>query len=399
MMCGIILLFIKTMPHSYDKPYRKAKRYIAYMWWLSGVSIIIALTIGKFSGERIEILNMYSVTSFPIASFLGIYSFLFLCNAQKNVRQRFIWSFSLPLSLVLFHYIIVIFQGNQQVYSLEEYVSTIAYSPALIVRTVILGTTIVCILIFVVQCFNTRKEYAKILENLFKDNELDYSRWLGNMFYSIIPIMFFVTLSYVINSIYYNLIYDVILISVVIFYTIKIINYQCLFHAILSTTEILVTQQEEPIENKMEATVKSRQADSNNSSVDETIKEQCAQKTIRSENKYRMIHESIEKWIIDEEKAYLKNGLTIQDVSLMTGIPKRRLADFIHSHYNLSFNSWINTLRVQEVERILSNKESCTMTLSEIAYKTGFSDLSNMSSTFKRIKGMNPSEYRILVGQ
>lgn len=302
MISGIILLFIKTIPHPRDKPYRMAKRCIAYMWLVSGVSIIVALTVGKFSN---------------------------------------------------------------------------------IICTVILGMTIISALISVVQHFKARKKHEKSLKNLIVDNEMKCTQWIGKMFYSLIPVTIFVTFSYIINSIYYNLVYDVMLIFIVIFYTIKIINYQYMFHA----TQ-LVTKSPD-----------SGQAESSNLSGDNIPKEQLDQKLIRSENKIRMIHESIEKWINDEEKAYLKNGLTIQEVSLMTGIPKRKLSDFIHLHYNLSFNSWINTLRVQEVERILSNKESSTMTLSEISYKTGFSDLSNMSSTFKKIKGMNPSEYRILVSQ
>ncbi|MDD3039138.1 helix-turn-helix domain-containing protein [Bacteroides sp.] len=376
-----------------------AKRYIAFMWWLSSISIIIALTIGKFSGEKIEILNIYSITNFPIGCFLGMYSFLYLCNARKSFRQRLIWSFSLPFFLVLLHHIMVASQGNLQIYSMQQYVNTIADSPILIIRTAILGTTVVCVLISVAQCFKARRIYEKVLEDFFRNNELKYSGWMSKMFYSIIPILFFVTLSYVVNSIYYNFVYDIMLIFIVIFYTMKVINYQYLLHTIQSVTESLETKQEKPIENEFEVIEKGRQEKSNKSSADDAIKEQSQQRVIRSENKYRMIHESIEKWINDEEKAYLKNGLTIQEVSLMTGIPKRKLADFIHLHYNLSFNSWINTLRVQEVERILSNKESSTMTLSEIAYKTGFSDLSNMSSTFKKIKRMNPSEYRILVNQ
>lgn len=302
MISGIILLFIKTIPHPRDKPYRMVKRRIAYMWLVSGVSIIIALTVGKFSN---------------------------------------------------------------------------------IICTVILGMTIISALISVVQHFKVRKEHEKPLENLIVDNEMKCTQWIGKMFYSLIPVTIFVTFSYIINSTYYNLVYDVMLIFIVIFYTIKIINYQYMFHVTQSVAK----------------SSDSRQAESSNSSEDDIPKEQRDQKLIQSENKLRMIHESIEKWINDEEKAYLKTGLTIQEVSLMTGIPKRKLSDFIHLHYNLSFNSWINILRVQEVERILSNKESSTMTLSEISYKTGFSDLSNMSSTFKKIKGMNPSEYRMLISQ
>lgn len=405
MISGIILLFIKTIPHPCDKFYRTVKRYIAFIWLISSVSIIIALTVGKFSDEKIEILNIYSITNFLIGSFLGIYSLLYLYNAKhlynakKSIIQKYMWPFSLPFILVLIHSIIMIIQSNQQIYSMEEYASTIAASPILITRTAILGTTISSIFISINQHLKTRKKYERILENLFGDNEIKRSQWIDKKFHPIIPIIIFVTLSNIINSVYYNLVYDAMLISVVIFYTIKIINYQYLFHSISPIIESIEVKQEEPIEKIIELTDKNIQIEPTITSVDNIIKEQCDPKSVRSENKRRMIHESIEKWINAEEKAYLKNGLTIQDVSLMTGIPKRSLADFIHQHYSLSFNSWINTLRVQEVERILSNRENNLMTLSEVSYKTGFSDLSNMSSTFKKIKGMNPSEYRILINQ
>lgn len=100
----------------------------------------------------------------------------------------------------------------------------------------------------------------------------------------------------------------------------------------------------------------------------------------------------LEKWL--EEKCYLKNGLTLNEVSTMIGASNRKLSEYVHARYNLTFNSWINMLRIEEVKRILDDKTKTTKNLSEIADETGFTDLARMSNLFKRFYSVSPSEYR-----
>lgn len=393
LICGAILFFVKPIPHSSNKSYRIAKHYMAFLWLIMGISIVLALTVGKFGSEdKIEILNIYSVSIFSVGSFCALFSFLYLYNASKIIRQEVCWLFSPVLFLILLHCVIVLSWGSQRVYSLEEYGTVIGHSPALVIRTLILCLTVIDVVISIKKYFKARKEYEKTVNNYFSDNEEKRFRWIDKMFYSMILILLFVTPSYLINVVYYDFIYSIVYSIISICYTVKIINYQCLFHTISPAIEFA-----ESIEN--EQTEQFGQTEQTIQSGNVVEEQDNLLPPTRYEENLRMVNASVEKWINNGEKSYLKNRLTIQDVSLMTGISKRRLADFIHMQYNLSFNSWINTLRVQEVERILSDKENEKMTLSEISYKTGFSDLSNMSNTFKKIRGINPSEYKKSVNQ
>ena len=104
------------------------------------------------------------------------------------------------------------------------------------------------------------------------------------------------------------------------------------------------------------------------------------------------ISRNLEAWL--QEKPYLKTGLKLREVSEQTGIPVRKLSEFIHLRYNLTFNSWVNTLRIEEVKCILSDPLLKNKTLSEITDETGFVDLARMSNVFKQINGISPSDYR-----
>ncbi|MGL4805438.1 MAG: helix-turn-helix domain-containing protein, partial [Bacteroidales bacterium] len=70
----------------------------------------------------------------------------------------------------------------------------------------------------------------------------------------------------------------------------------------------------------------------------------------------------------------------------------RLLSEYLNNMLGVNFNTWINSLRIEEVKSIINNKEEESLT--EIAYKTGFSDLAAMSKIFKRLQGETPTAYR-----
>ena len=98
----------------------------------------------------------------------------------------------------------------------------------------------------------------------------------------------------------------------------------------------------------------------------------------------------IEEWAGSDEKQFLKQGISVQEVADSIKVGKRVLSTFINRHYNMNFNTWINTLRMEEVCKYLKEDYSFT----EIAEMTGFTDLSSMSKIFKKMKGMTLTDYR-----
>lgn len=97
-------------------------------------------------------------------------------------------------------------------------------------------------------------------------------------------------------------------------------------------------------------------------------------------------------WTQREDKPYLKESITIMQVAEQMGLNSRLLSNYLNSVKGRNFNAWINYLKVEETKLLLLADRS--VSLSDIAYKMGFTDLASMSKIFKSIEGMPPSVYR-----
>lgn len=100
----------------------------------------------------------------------------------------------------------------------------------------------------------------------------------------------------------------------------------------------------------------------------------------------------VTKWTQREDKPYLKKSITIMQVAEQMGLNTRLLSNYLNSVKGRNFNAWINYLKVEETKLMLLADRS--VSLSEIAFKMGFTDLASMSKIFKSIEGMPPSVYR-----
>lgn len=97
-------------------------------------------------------------------------------------------------------------------------------------------------------------------------------------------------------------------------------------------------------------------------------------------------------WTQRADKPYLKESITIMQVAEQMGLNTRLLSNYLNSVKGRNFNAWINYLKVEETKLLLLADRS--VSLSDIAYKMGFTDLASMSKIFKSIEGMSPSVYR-----
>ena len=97
-------------------------------------------------------------------------------------------------------------------------------------------------------------------------------------------------------------------------------------------------------------------------------------------------------WKKRSVKQYLKEGITLADVAKSMGVSPRLLSDFLNNVYDMNFNSWINSLRINDVQaKMLAEPK---LTLAELADYSGFTDASALSKAFKKVTGLTPSAYR-----
>lgn len=83
------------------------------------------------------------------------------------------------------------------------------------------------------------------------------------------------------------------------------------------------------------------------------------------------------------------NNYSVNELAKLTS---RSLSAFKRDFYEVfetTPHQWLLSKKIDYAEQILRNKE---MTPSEIYFMLGFNELSHFSATFKKIKGINPSQ-------
>jgi len=99
------------------------------------------------------------------------------------------------------------------------------------------------------------------------------------------------------------------------------------------------------------------------------------------------------KSVIEAEKPYLEEKLTIAELSGQTGIPQKQLSQVLNNRYNQNFFDYINTLRVEEVNRRIKKGDNRQFTILSIAYECGFSSKSAFNRAYKKHVGVPPSSF------
>jgi len=97
---------------------------------------------------------------------------------------------------------------------------------------------------------------------------------------------------------------------------------------------------------------------------------------------------------MNEEKVYLKSSLTLVEMAKRIGTNRGYLSKIINEHFQMSFYTFINTYRIQEAQKILSDEAYDIYSLDGIAELCGFSSRSVLSKTFKKLTGETPTEFK-----
>lgn len=102
--------------------------------------------------------------------------------------------------------------------------------------------------------------------------------------------------------------------------------------------------------------------------------------------------EKISRWKSNKQKSFCREGILINDVAREMNVNPRELSVYINNHYGVNFNRWINTLRIEEAKRLLS--ESDDVKISYVSAICGFSEPGSLSKAFRLIEGCCPKEFK-----
>lgn len=111
-----------------------------------------------------------------------------------------------------------------------------------------------------------------------------------------------------------------------------------------------------------------------------------------SDEKNRQIFLEVER-LMNEQYIYREKELTRERVAEILQTNRTYLSQVINQQTGLSFTHYINSYRINEAVRILSDPTN-TIPLKNLAFELGFSSINTFYNSFQTIVGMSPSTYR-----
>lgn len=93
-------------------------------------------------------------------------------------------------------------------------------------------------------------------------------------------------------------------------------------------------------------------------------------------------------------KFFLKQNLNIEEFSKRINLPVKEVSAVINKHYHTNFFEFMNSYRIEEAKRLLSDTTKTDLTIMDILLEAGFNSKSAFHRFFSRLVGMSPSEFR-----
>jgi len=112
------------------------------------------------------------------------------------------------------------------------------------------------------------------------------------------------------------------------------------------------------------------------------------------EEKYNSIIVFLETEFI-ENKIYTDQELTLEKLAKLCKTNRTYLSKIINEEYKQNYTDLINGYRINEAIRLISDPViSQKYSIEAIAYESGFTNISSFNTTFKKITGLTPSDFR-----
>jgi len=95
----------------------------------------------------------------------------------------------------------------------------------------------------------------------------------------------------------------------------------------------------------------------------------------------------------DENKIYLNPDLNMDLLSQEMKIPKHQLTEVLNTVIGRNFFRFVNYYRVEAVKQMLQDERNA-YSIEAIGYECGFSSKSSFFTTFKKLTGITPAQFR-----
>ncbi len=95
-----------------------------------------------------------------------------------------------------------------------------------------------------------------------------------------------------------------------------------------------------------------------------------------------------------ENKPYLYHFLSLEQLATQLEMHPRALSLTIKQHFKTNFYEFVNSYRIEEAKRMLSDPKLKTKTMVDILGECGFNSKATYNTFFKKLVGCTPTQYR-----
>lgn len=97
---------------------------------------------------------------------------------------------------------------------------------------------------------------------------------------------------------------------------------------------------------------------------------------------------------MESSRSWLDPDLTLDQLAGQLKIPAKLLSQAINGGLGENFFEFINSYRIEEAKRLLTNPADKKITVLEVLYQVGFNSKSSFNTVFKKQTGLTPSEFK-----
>ncbi|MEJ5049226.1 helix-turn-helix domain-containing protein [Chryseobacterium culicis] len=317
-----------------------------FLWstfWLDEVLFLI-------TGATIEFHSLFFVRCIqfftPIVFYLSV---LFYTNPSFSFTTRDFRFLLLPAAFVLC--LILVKSGYEKPF---EYLSVILI--------------LIQALFYTALSYITIRKHQKKIQQFSSNTEGINLNWLEY----IILVLLIVNIIYVI----YNLFYDP-----------KSLNFfiNAVFLSVIYCVGYYSLKQKEiyPLEEKQRQEL---------ISIDEDSDPEETRRKLISDEELIKIKTSLEG-IMETQKPYLDSELNLIRLAEMLSVSTHHLSYVINTGFGKNFFQYVNEYRVDYAKKLLKEPDG-KLSILGIAYESGFNSKTSFNTTFKKVTGQTPSEFK-----
>ncbi|MDP2692541.1 MAG: helix-turn-helix domain-containing protein [bacterium] len=347
----ILLSFLKiTNPLQVNKKANLLFGIFLLLWstfWLDEISLLMGI-------KEIHLGFIIFVRSIQFfAPIIFYYSTVFFTNPNYRFKTFDLFSLLLPFVFLTFLLLQRLYEKDNQ-YTFQVVLTGIILAQALFYTTA--------------SFLRIRKHQKKILLFTSNTEEIDLS-WLQYIIYLVWSISIIISI--------YNVLFPSVAPNLLINTSFLLVIFGIAYYS-LKQKEIF------PLDEKQRDAI---------ISIEEEGQLTKMKRNILSDEDLILLKSQLTN-LMKEKKPYLDSELNLLKLSELLKVTPHQLSYLINTGFSENFFQFINKYRVEKAKEILVKGEMNNFSILGIAYESGFNSKTSFNTTFKKITGQTPSEFK-----